>query len=117
MKRIPSILVVGCAMACFFSGCTHTHRLDGVEVGKPEKRAIAAPLKVPLTEQEVVQAALREAERRRIPLQEFKGPDVRRTVNEKDQWCVFYWRGRFPGDHFMFVVNARTGETRFVPGE
>jgi hypothetical protein len=117
MKRIAAILVAGCGAACLFSGCTHTHRLDGLEIGEPEKPAIAAPLKVPLTEQEVVQAAVREAERRRIPLQEFKGPHVQRLHERTHVWSIIYNRDLFPGDYFMVVVNALTGETEFVGGQ
>jgi hypothetical protein len=80
--------------------------------------ASAAPtVSDPLTEAQVVQIAKREAERRKIPVQEFKGPFVDQSFLSSNKWFVWFWRENNPADHFSIEINDRTGATRFWGAE
>ena len=68
-----------------------------------------------MTETEAIEQARSLARARGYDLDAYEDPTA--TCSDDDTWRVMF-QGRLarPGNHFMVVLDGRTGQSRLVPG-
>jgi len=104
MKQPLIILIIAAFMSLAFS-C---------------KSAAASPHKKPtMTKADVVAIANAEASRQGYDLEEYETPRAEYEFTANDQtWSVFYeGKEKVPGNHFLIIINDRTGNCQLMRGE